>query len=286
MRLITPQGKILPAFLTMVRHTGLPVSEDISPAELNELLQREWFQKGLLRLQIGGEAPTSYQIALLRSIDEMDARPAPSARIRFNGALLLGASLARVRSRLGYLIEVYRQVALQAGMVFILGSERKLFPDKGESAAALVTPGELPFKPDWKPTVLPSTEIGMMRLVVEQSVLPESWRFTFVLTPDVTDKVQKRFRSANTSETIETWSKCPGLDLRSADSHYLVVSNQPFVDYQELIALRVLADYPLVHCHAIGPAANPALPYKTYLDNLAKQLFEEWKAWERTHPKP
>lgn len=84
------------------------------------------------------------------------------------------------------------------------------------------------------------------------------------------------FRSANTTETVECW-----LGYHPKPGRYLIVSSQPFCESQLMAVERAVGDamrgtggegtFTFDVC---GPAA-PTLPLSRWLDNLAKQLWEE-----------
>jgi hypothetical protein len=268
-RLISDEGRINPFLIRFVRKSGLTISDDISPEGMNELLQAHWIQRGKFRYEIQGKPPTPEDLALLQEIGCIDEVKAPSDIHVFDGALLTGAILGRVRTRLAFLAHEYWTGA-QFNTVYLLGSERPLNPEK-EGANDLQFPREgLHRREVWKPggPALPITEIEMMQYVVEQSDIPKDWNIVVIKTPNVPLQGAGS-RPANTGDTFSQWQKQTGLTTGT----FLVVSNNPFVDYQETNARRVLPQG--MQLFGIGPAANTGLPLGTFCDNLAKQLYEE-----------
>lgn len=280
--------------LTLCRKCGVNVTDDVSPTALNDQLQEIWFKAGYLRYQIKGEPPSDEDWELLRKLGFID-EVAPPASTYFAGFLVLGALRSRVVSRLHYLTQFTEPLTVRT--VFLLGGARPLDPVK-ESREVLCTPGGLPFKEGWVlPDVMPTTEAGMMKLVVEQSVLPERRDLVYhvvdaALQLKEPSQVEGEKQPPNTADTVctlfkpefrqqtggtiwryeDTWVRYNQLPTLPC-STYLAVSNQPFVEYQRLAVQRVVpSSCRVVAC---GPAASPTLPLATFLDNIAKQLFEE-----------
>ena len=264
-KLINASGGIHPALIRLAYLNGLTLSNDVSPRLANQILNSRWIQKHEFRYQIQGRLPSDNEFGLLREIGCVNEIRA-TLDIEYDGVLLLGAILHRVRSRLAYLTDEYRH-GLHFRRIFLLGSNRRLDKRK-ESPEFLLTPSELPFKSSWKiPNQLPLTEIDMMRLVAEQSDLPQEWEIVPISCPDVHTKTG--IRHANTGDTILWWQKY----TTSSRGHFLVASNQPFVQYQKENARRLLPKEIILS--GVGPAANPNLPIEVFLDNLTKQLYEE-----------
>lgn len=298
MRLIR-NGMPVPALLMLARKYGIDVADDVTPKHLNDLLRQQWFKEGYLRFQIKGEPPKDEDLALLRElgcVDEVppflefppEYPPSESRPVIYEGVILLGALRARVVSRLHYFTTFAPRVYFQRDWRFYLfGGARPLDPVK-ESREVLCTPAELPFKDGWQsPETMPTTEAGMMELVWKQSQLSSEWNYELVNTP-LQLKPDGGKRAPNTDDTVRTWltkqERRPG--------HYLLLSNQPFVEYQALTVERALRErvarvltefeysfgtkgFVISPC---GPMSSLNLPLATYLDNLAKQLYEELHA--------
>lgn len=256
--------------LELVRKHGIEVPDEITAEELSAKLQAEWFQVGKLRYQISGGPPTQEDTALLRAVGCVDQIGVPNSWSH-EGIIVPGALLARVRSRLAFALELHEREAVKS-CIYLLGSARPLDPTK-EGKEALCTPGETPFKQGWIPHgEMPKTEAEMMKLVVDQSDLPSDTEIVVIDTP-LQQKSDGGLRPPNTSDTVKEWLK-----IGPPGGLYVLVSNQPFVRYQEFATNNVLNEFG--HGQAVvgvGPSANLALPLKTFLDNVAKQLFEEIK---------
>lgn len=265
--LFIQNGKIVPALITLARKYGIDVSDDVAPKDLNDKLQQTWFKDGYLRYQIAGDPPSADDQQLLSELGCI-ASVAPASE-RYTGVLLLGALRPRVVSRLHFL--TCYQYTVEFDMLYLLGGARPLDPVK-EGRDVLCTPAELSFREGWAPPQqLPATEAEMMKLVWTQSHLRASWRCTVVDTP-LQPKPDGSTRPPNTGDTVREW-------LRKYDpkpGHYLALSNQPFVQYQEFTVVHALPEGFSVQ--ACGPESSLTLPLATYLDNCAKQLFEETRS--------
>ena len=268
--LIDEMGRVNPTLIRLAQKSGLEVSETISPDGMNSILQAHWIHRGTFRYEIQGERPTEEYIDILRELDCIDEFLAPIRTYStFDGSLLLGTTLPRFRTRLATLKKEYDRGA-HFKQVYLLGSERPLNPQK-ESFDDLRFPKEgLPIKKTWDVATvpLPTNEIDMMHYVVDQSDIPTEWEVIVIKTSNVALQ-GAGFRYANTGDTFVQWQK----DTRFVDGRFLIVSNQPFVRYQETNARRILPQEMLLF--GIGHMANVELPLGTFLDNLAKQLYEE-----------
>lgn len=257
-KLIDELGRVHPTLIRLARKTGLEISDIISPEAMNEVLQAHWIQRGKFRYEIQGNPPDHEDLSLLTEIGCIDEVKAPTgAYSLYDGALLLGGLLERVRTRLHFLIEEYRR-GVHFKTVYLLGSRRPLNPQKeGECLKSRIT-----------------SEIEMMSFVVGQTKMPEAWEIVVVDTPDVPLQ-SAGSRSANTGDTFVEWQRLTNF----VGGRFLVISNNPFVAYQETNARRILPRQ--MELFGIGPVANTALPLSTFLDNLAKQMYEENKLRQR-----
>lgn len=196
--------------------------------------------------------------------------PAPSRP--YEGALVLGATVIAVRKRLAYLVKECQKDSDASGFfvtfptVYLLGGARPLDKDK-ESPSVLSTPAELPFKAWWTPPAeMPTTEAGMMRLVFEQSDITP-WEGVFIDTP-LQPTPDGKTRHPNTTDTVKEFIK-----TNPKPRTYLAVSSQPFVARQTLNVQNALPEgFTVV---GIGYEAAATTPLKTFLDEVARLLYEE-----------
>jgi hypothetical protein len=273
-QLVLPTG-VNPVLVEFMETLGLKVGNNVTLDGLNKILQDNWFSKdAAFRFKITGDPPTDEQVDYLRSLGHVDAIHTPYLDQGWTEVLFLGAMIARVRDRLAFLCNEIRSGTAVRGPIFMLGSNRLLDPEK-ECENVLLTPApNLPFKAGWsRPAATPVTEIDMMKFVVEQSDIPLDWKMTewkivYVPTPDVQIRGTDKIRPANTLDTVVEFFQRYRPDI----GRTLVASNQPFVGYQETIVRRILPS--AMSVVGIGPAANIKLPLKTFLDNIAKEIYE------------
>lgn len=263
------EGKPLGSLINLARRHGIEASDNVTGQELSQMMQERWLRKTEHQYQIPGGPPCDEDMALLQNLNLVDAVPVPTGWYR--AALVLGSTVVACRRRLAYLLDQYKTDPPHIGIfrVYLLGSARPLDPNK-ESPAVLITPGELPFKAGWAPPAeMPTTEADMMHLVFEQSDLPP-WKEVLIDTP-LQPTPEGKTRHPNTTDTVREFLKRipePGT--------YLVVSSQPFVARQTINVQQVLPEGFTVI--GSGYAATPATPLKTFLDEVARLLYEELQA--------
>jgi hypothetical protein len=198
----------------------------------------------------------------------------------YSGILVLGATLKAVTRRFEFLRREEKRLGVKwTGLgMYLLGSERPLDPklEMPEHVPAILQETGASFFPLWREEAeqnkWPRTETEMMERVIQWLGTGISWRRRPVSAPNVKNP-NGSSRPANTAETIQRWllenpSCMPG--------KYLLVSSQPFCEGQKMAVERAVRKtgvegYTFDVC---GPAAPP-LPLSRWLDNLAKQLWEE-----------
>ncbi len=191
----------------------------------------------------------------------------------YDYAFILGATVHRIRSRLKYLIDLWKK-GVRFGGIAVLVGQRPL--DSGlESPKILLDKNNtmLPFKHDWQLTGdLPTTETGAAKLVFDQSVLPTTWNdlaITFIDTP-MQQTLSGKLRRPNTQDAVLNWLKTdPKL------GSILAISNQPYVHYQDTV-LRccILETFSL---ETVGKATCLQERITALLDNMARWLYQENK---------
>ena len=194
-------------------------------------------------------------------------------RVEYDYALLLGALVTRVRTRLAVLADLWRQ-GVRFKQIVVLTGARPLQKDR-ESLAALcdVTNEQLPIQEGWQFVgTAPTTEAGMMKLIYEQAALPQGMRqvpVKYINTPmQPTDDGGERRPS--TFDTIQCWQ-----DTKPAPGSCLAISNQPYVSYQDAVLRSYMP--PSFYLETVGHEARYALPIAVHLDNIARWLYSELK---------
>ena len=244
------------------------------PRVLNALLQEKWVKakEGVFRAQLGGRFSTEEEMALLRQLGA-DAIPI-DFNVEYNGTLLLGATLKAVTRRTTFLVNEWdRESKLPPLPLYLLGSSRLLDVDQEmpkHVPAILRETGACwgNWDDDARAGRWPKNEIAMMERVLFWQFIND-WKNVSVWASDHSNP-DGSTRPANTAETIKVWL------MRVQPGHYLIVSSQPFCENQKMAVERAVKEagvegYILDVC---GPAAPP-LPLSRWLDNLAKQLWEE-----------
>lgn len=186
----------------------------------------------------------------------------------YEGAIVYGALLPRVRVRLQYLIDQWEN-GVRFNHIYFLGGERPLQKEI-ETEQALLTEDLLKFKKDWKnPAQIPQTETEMMRLVWEQTEIPEEMKQVqvhFINAPMKIDPKNGQLIRPNTADTVIFWLK-----ESPVKGKYLGVTNSPYIVRQDLVT-RTLAGNGYLF-DTIGPAARPHEKMIILLDELARVIF-------------
>ena len=204
----------------------------------------------------------------------------PKMRI-YQGLFVPGGILTWVRLRLAFLNKLIGTKLDQPKHIYTLTGDRELCPEAGETEESLLNRNnsEIPFHPNWvAPTQLPTTEAEMMNLVLSQSKSPYI-KDEDIISIHFSKMGHKPF--AITEKTIKQWLE----QNNPAAGTYLVISNQPFVLYHELIVKRVLLEAKRtdIQRESVGSAKGlaPASDVKKQeqeiaiiFDNLARIFYE------------
>lgn len=279
MKLIESDGRTTSALCLLTQSLGFVGHLD--PREMNVQLQIGWVKAkgGVFRAQLGGRFPTEAEQGLLNQLGAGEIPINPSTK--YAGTLLLGAMLKAVTRRAKFLREA-DHIKRVPSPIYLLGSERLLDVklEMPEHVPAILEETGAVFHSGWREDGAngrwPKTEIKMMHIVqwwleTERSTL--RWPVVDVSAPNAL-KTDGSFRPANTVETVREWFCLK--EWTPEPGHYLVVSSQPFCEGQKMAIERAVREtgaegYIFDVC---GPAA-PTLPLSRWLDNLAKQLWEE-----------
>lgn len=80
-------------------------------------------------------------------------------------------------------------------------------------------------------------------------------------------KAKKKRPRPNTEDTIRAW-----VEKNTQEKKLLVISNQPFVLYQDKVIKRVLGD--LHHVETVGDQIEPLVKIAVLLDTIARYFYE------------
>ena len=242
--------------LRILTLTGMESSAETSLDQINA-----WAQQNLLRQGERWEVQTErfeplrpLILPLLKETGFVDARLPQFAE--YQGALVQGALLPRVRLRMHELVQQWKR-GVRFPKLYFLSGERPLEP-KYESG--------------WSESATsPKNEWEMIQWVWEQAQIPEEMRkgveVYFIKTPMKKDPASEKLLRPNNEDTVETW-----LATRPPPGRYLVVTNAPFTNRQDVVT-RMIApeDYGF---DTIGPAASPEEKIAIFLDELARLIFQ------------
>ncbi len=193
---------------------------------------------------------------------------------QYDYALLLGATLAGARSRLSYLIALWNQ-GIRFDKLVLLGGQRVLERDfEGKDALLDRENIDLLIRKDWQFSgAVPTTEMQMMVLVYDQAEMPEEMRKVPVVMVDSAMRLRPDGTPTRptTIDTITDWLK-PNPSAGSC----LVLSNQPFVQYQHSVVKTALPEQFFVETvgHSVGGEDNNNA---VYLDTVARWIYQENK---------
>lgn len=193
----------------------------------------------------------------------------PLTKKHYDYAIVLGATLSRVRTRLAHLIELHNK-GITFDEVIFLGGQRPLDPAVGETIENLKSiPQNVPLKQkdNWQmPQAEPKTESDMMRLVYEQTELPFSSSVKLIDTP-MQHNQDGSLRRPNTGDTFASW-----LNTKPTPGNCLVVSNQPYVGYQAAVARTYLPVS--FSIETTGHAKYNDINVPVLLDTVARWLYQ------------
>jgi hypothetical protein len=189
----------------------------------------------------------------------------------YQGAIIHGALLSRVRLRLHYLVKQWEN-GVRFTHLYFLSGERFLNKEY-ENKESLISDSSslLKIKKDWKePTQLPQTEHEMTKLVWDQSDIPDDMRTQvtvhFINAPMKKDVKTKKNIRPTTNDTVKEWLKTyPPI------GRYLAITNAPYTNRQDLVIRTIAPD--IYGFDTIGSKANQE-EIAIFLDELARLIFQ------------
>ncbi|MCH9631442.1 MAG: hypothetical protein S4CHLAM37_14650 [Chlamydiia bacterium] len=201
----------------------------------------------------------------LNLIDKIEAK-----KTHYDLAAIHGATLPRIRNRIAYLIKEWEKGTRFDKVVFLTGP-RTLLSSSESKEHLLAASQELPFAKDATlDRELPVNETQMAKFIYESAKLPEGMKKLPVeyVCADIKSAHLFAHITPTTSDTILTF-----LENQPKEKKILLVSNQPYVMYQDLIAKYFLKDE--YEVETIGDKARDKIEVSALLDNIAKCLFWE-----------
>jgi hypothetical protein len=187
--------------------------------------------------------------------------------IKYSGVLFLGATLSRVVDRVGFYHKLVNGKILDKKLkIWVLTGERELDEKAGETKEnflKLVPYGQ-------KPLPLPTNELGMIKFVFYY-LMPKEIDIEYIYSAKDPNHTR-----ATTASTTYTWAEKIQQSLQK--SYYVGISNQPYVDYQELvmnIALQKIGKKNIV-VQVVGSEVSQIEDHDNYaailLDTVSKTI--------------
>ncbi|AXK60704.1 hypothetical protein [Candidatus Chromulinivorax destructor] len=179
---------------------------------------------------------------------------------QYDYVLLMGAAYDRIASRLQYAIQLCKQ-GVRFDNVVILSGARPL-----TDAEITALQRDYNFKDS---AAVPATEAELMQFVYDTIKKPENMDHIPVVLINAPMKITKNGALARptTGDTVIEWMK-----LNPVVGSCLVISNQPYVCYQDSVAKTLLPhDFTV---ETVGEKSHD-VTIGIYLDTLARNLYQE-----------
>jgi len=215
----------------------------------------------------------------------------PEKGITYDGFLLQGSTVQNMRRRLAFFfeqIEAGNITITSDAQLIVMNGDRTLFAT--ETPAVLLDPSPLAKKSGWQnPETLPTNENDLGEWIMAQTELPDALKNT----PVTFIKAEKR-PGETRAQTEDTMKRLIGSGQLKA-GRYLVLSDNPYVEYQLLTARLQFAKNGAqgFTFDGMGPAHREAnndidIQLGVLLDNLARTLSVEvqWKALNNSSTSP
>lgn len=258
--IVDAQGKPSQALLQLLSLTD--VEHDGSLSSIVTATQAAWIRKpGIERWEIVEKSRENTesihnQLMKLNLIDEI----APSKK-SYDYALWMGSAYPCMQNRFASLIKLWEQ-GVRFDQIVLLSGARPLTDAEQH---ALVADFNL------SDEQTPATEADAMQLVYKNSAMSESMKQVPLVVIDVPMQVTKNGALARptTGDTVNAW-----MELQPQAGTCLVVSNQPYVSYQDSVTKTLLPQNFAVE--TVGKKSDD-INIDVYLDTVARLLYQEKK---------
>lgn len=255
----------------------------MKPSSLSLEKINEWCQKNLLR----NEERWSEQDAAFESLKDR-IKPLLSDlglihassphRTDYQGAIVHGSTLERVRLRLHYLIEQWKNGVRFQHLYFLTGARPLNKQIENSERFERDEDSPLKIRKGWKLENPPTTEYEMVCMIWDQAEMPDELRQSviveFVQAPMKKSPTSNQLVRPTTDDAVLYW-----LRNEPAEGSYLAVSNAPFTPRQDLVVRTFLSDqYAL---ETIGPALDDKVSIAIILDELARLIYQTTKFMKR-----
>jgi len=269
--LFTEQKHPTTSLMQLLRKTGMDVQANDDLSTINA-----WSQTHLMRTGERWHEQTKRFDALAPELTALLAdlgftQEYLPTRSHYQGALVHGALLTRVRERIASLVDQW-QHGVRFSHLYLLSGARPLEPAyENQKTFCSDETSSLKIRADWTPpSVFPSIESEMMLFVWNQAHLPKEMReqvqVHVINSPMKWDPVSSSMKRPTTQDTIEYWLKAtPPSGL------YLAITNAPYIVRQNLITQTMLPEE--IEVESIGTKASSKEKIVILLDELARTIF-------------
>ena len=266
-------GRPRPCLLKLLAEFG--IEHDGTLDDIVNKTQASWLRKpGQERWDLASEktAKLAQNQGLFRACGCMD-EVAP-ALMQYDYAIVMGALTARMRMRLAYAVELWKN-GVRFKQLILLSGRRPRMPQLETENMILgigLVKNPLTKKPDWQFSgPLPENEADIMRVLFEQADLPADFlanvQVVFVEAPMKLNADGQLVRPT-TADTVDEW-----LQQHPVPGTCLLVTNNPYVGYQDSVARTLLpASFKI---EAVGQIDTGDSNLAVHLDNLARWLHQE-----------
>ncbi len=269
--ILNHDGSPKPSLLKLLTDFGIQHNDTLD--DIVKQTQANWLRKpGQERWDLGGEQISQSTLDTFKACGVIgEVKP---ALCEYDYVLVMGALASRMRTRFAYAVELWKQGVRFKQLVLLTGQRPRnveLETEKDILGFGL-DHDRLVKKSDfvWN-NVLPDTESGIMQLLYDQADLPADFRqqvqVVLVAAP-MKSNAQGQLTRPTTSDTVDTW-----LAQSPKPGNCLVISNNPYIGYQDSVARGLLPK--TFKIETVGHADGHNLNLATYLDNMARWLYQE-----------
>lgn len=192
------------------------------------------------------------------------------SRKEYEYAVVLGAYVSTMRSRLAFLLKMMNERGLRfKQLVFLAGQRPRSLEMENRERLLGDYDHSLPLKSNWVwKGELPETEVEMAKLLVSQTEWPSFFSEDTVLFIDSPLQPDGKggLRRPNTADTLKDW-----LAQNPKKGRILSVSSNPYCGYQNAVVANVFSDWDI---ETVGYASPEESRIELYFDSLARWLFQ------------
>lgn len=257
--IVDAHGKPSQELLWLLAFTD--VEHDNSLASIVQATQAAWIRKpGTERWDIneqdrGNKELIHRQLMKMNLIDTVT----PSKK-KYDYALWMGSAYPCMQTRFTHLVQLWEK-GVRFDEIVLLSGARPLTDGEQHALVRYYNLGD----------EVPVTEADAMKLVYKHSAMPENMKKVPLVVIDVPMQVAKNgaLTRPTTGDTVNAWMK-----LQPQAGSCLVVSNQPYVNYQDSVAKTLLPHNFSVE--TVGERSEDT-NIDVYLDTVARLLYQENK---------